>query len=101
MTIDELNKKIKDFCMDVGAPDTSTILFENPGYETAFIGLDTNYRAVYSYNKMIQFLMESDGLTEEEAAHFISYNTIRACAYIQNPPIILESEFEDEEENFH
>ena len=89
--IEELKQEILDFCEELGAEET--LLFENPGYETAFIGLDTNYRAIYSHNKMVEFLMKVDGMTEEEAIEFIDYNTIRACAYMENAPIILESEF--------
>ena len=33
--------------------------------------------------------MDEDGMTYEDAVDFIEYNTVRACAYIENAPIIL------------
>ena len=40
-------------------------------------------------NKMVEWLMETDGMTQEDAVDFIDYNTIRALPYFTNSPIIM------------
>lgn len=67
-----------------------SVVFENPDYDEAIIGVSENGSVIYDYDLMIQHLVESDGMTEEEAVEFIDYNTIRAIPYAPNPkPIIM------------
>lgn len=63
------------------------VIFENPDYEDAFIGISHDGRAVYDFEKMILCLC--DCMDEIEAIEFIEYNTIRALPYYENSPIIL------------
>lgn len=65
------------------------VIFENPSYDSAFIGISNNDRAVYDYDLMIEYLVNIDGMSEEEAADFISYNTIRSLSYVENSPIVV------------
>lgn len=65
------------------------VVFENPDYADAFIGISTDGRAVYSYDDMIACLMEEDGMTEEDAVDFIEFNTVRSLPYYGNSPIIV------------
>lgn len=66
------------------------IIFRNPDYDSAIIGVSTDNQAVYDYDKMVEHLVNNEGMTEEEAADFISYNTVRALPYMgENHPIIL------------
>lgn len=69
--------------------DEPVVIFENPSYESALIGVTTDYRAVYDYDLMVASLVEEDGMTGEEAEDFISYNTVRALPYMNNAPIIM------------
>lgn len=64
---------------------------DNPSYVTAAIGTEEiSGRVIYDYEKMVEFLMETDGMTYEDAAEFIDYNTIRAIPYMgESAPIIL------------
>lgn len=67
-----------------------TIVFDNPDYVDAFIGVDLNDRAVYDYDKMIECLMNEDNMTAEDAAEFIDFNTIRSLPYMsEKSPIII------------
>ena len=70
------------------------IVFDNPSYETAIVGYDihTN-RIIYDYELMIDYLIENEQMSEEEAVEFIDYNTIRSLDYIENAPIILNRIF--------
>lgn len=62
----------------------------NYGYDTALIGVSHDNRAVYDYGKMVEWLINSEGFTEEEAVDWIDYNTIRALGYMgEESPIIV------------
>lgn len=39
--------------------------------------------------KMVTYLVEKQGMSEEEAVDWIDYNTIRALAYYDKAPIIM------------
>ena len=84
-TLDEL----KEYLCDRGYEET--IVFDNPSYVTAAIGTEeSSGRVIYDYEKMVEFLMETDGMTYEDAAEFIDYNTIRAIPYMgMSAPIVL------------
>lgn len=60
----------------------TSIVLEEPAYETAIIGITDEGAVVYDYDKMIQYLVDKDGMTDEDAIDFISYNTIRAIPYM-------------------
>ena len=50
------------------------IIFDNPSYDDALIGITTNNRAVYDYYKMIEWLVAKENMDYEEAADFIQWN---------------------------
>ena len=57
---------------DYGYEDV--VVFDNPSYDTAFIGVTFENNAVYDYQKMIEYLITELEMTEEEAADFIQWN---------------------------
>lgn len=62
----------------------------NYSYDDALIGVTDDGRAVYNYELMIEWLMNEEGWTDEEAVDFIEYNTIRAIPYFgEGAPIII------------
>jgi len=65
------------------------VVFENPSYEGALIGVTSDRRAIYDIEKMVDSLMAESGMTDDEAIEFIDYNTIRACGYIANSPVVM------------
>lgn len=68
------------------------ILFDNMSYDGSIIGVTTDGRVVYDYDKMVEELMEDENCSYEEAADWIDYNTIRALPYAgENGPIIMYS----------
>ena len=82
--------KNKDSLMDQGFENF--IIFENPDYDSAIIGITENNQVVYDYEKMIEYLMQEDDMDYEEAVDFISYNTIRSLPYAgEGAPIIMYS----------
>ena len=65
------------------------LIFDNPSYEDAFIGITEDGRAVYDYDLMVACLVKEDGMSEEEATDFISYNTIRSLPYYEDSPVVM------------
>jgi hypothetical protein len=59
-------------------------------YDSALIGVTDDNRAVYDYEKMAEWLVKEQDFSEEEAADWISYNTMRALPYFgEDAPIIM------------
>lgn len=76
---------VKELILDAGYEDV--IVFEEPSYDTAFIGVTTDNRAVYDYDKMLEWLVNKEGMDWDEAADFISYND--SFYYGEGYPLIL------------
>lgn len=81
------SREMRDLLVEMGYEDLT--VFENPDYDSAIIGVSHDNRVIYDYEKMVEFLMEKDGMTYEDAAEFIDFNTIRAIPYFPNGPIVL------------
>lgn len=78
----------RELLLDNGLDDA--IIFENPDYDAAIVGVSHDDRVIYDYDKMVQCLMEEDGMTSLEAADFIGYNTLRAIQYAgEGAPIVM------------
>lgn len=58
-----------------------TITLENYSYDDALIGVTHDGRAIYDYDKMVEWLIEHEGMTQEDAVEWIDYNTLRALPY--------------------
>lgn len=66
------------------------IVFDNMSYDGSIIGVTTDDRVVYSYDKMVEELMQDEEWSYENAVEWIDYNTIRALPYAgPNGPIIM------------
>ncbi len=78
----------QDLC-DLGYEDV--VVFENEDYDGCIVGVTNNNEAVYSKPRMVQWYMEKNHCSEEEALEWIEYNTEGACGF-EGSPIILEVE---------
>lgn len=59
-------------------------------YDTALIGVTEDGRAVYDYNLMVEWLVEEEDMTEEEAIEWIDFNTLRALPYFgEGAPVVM------------
>ena len=83
LTINDINIFAEENGLEI------TIL-DNPSYESAIVGLSSNYEVIYDYDLMIEYLIK-DGMSLDDAIDFIEYNTMRAIPYVhsRNKPIIL------------
>lgn len=77
----------RDWLCELGYEDS--IIFDSPSFDEAIIGVSTDGRVIYDYQKMIVHLAHSEEMTYEEAADFIDYNTIRSLPYQENTPIVV------------
>lgn len=65
-------------------------ILKDYSYDDALIGVTEDGRAIYDFEKMVTWLVETEGFTEEEAVEWIEYNTLRALPYFgENAPIVL------------
>ena len=78
--------KNRDLLLDMGYD--KSIVFENPDYDEAIIGVSDNGRVIYDYDLMIQHLIEKHDMDVDEAADFISYNS-SFSSYVDQYPIIM------------
>lgn len=58
-------------------------------YDGSIVGVTTDGRVVYDYDKMVEELMEDEGWSYEEATEWINYNTIGGLPCDKNGPIIM------------
>lgn len=73
---------------DLGYDDA--IVFENPDYDSAIIGVSYDGRIIYDYDLMVHHLMDIDEMTEMDAVDFIDYNTLRSISYAgELAPIVM------------
>lgn len=69
-----------------------TVVLESPDYLSAIEGVSEDGRLIYSYDKMVEHLMQVENMSCEDAMEFIDYNTIRALPYAgEKAPIISYS----------
>ena len=68
----------------------NAIIFENPDYDSAIIGISDDDRVIYDYDKMLAHLMDVYGMDMMEAADVISYDTLGALPNAgQFGPIVM------------
>lgn len=79
-----------DKLLDYGYEDVP--IFDGEDYDDALIGITSDNRAVYEFEKMVDCLMNKYGWSDIDAIEWIEYNTIRALPYFgANAPIIMYS----------
>lgn len=67
------------------------VILENSSFDNFIIGVTLDDKLIYDYDKMIEELIEDDGMSFDEAMEWIDYNTIRALPYADSmAPIIVQ-----------
>ncbi len=68
----------------------NVVVFDNPSYDEALIGVSEDNRAVYDYDKMVVWLAVTWGISKEDAIEWVEYNTLRALPYCgEAAPIVM------------
>jgi hypothetical protein len=66
------------------------MVLSNYSYDDALIGVTEDNRAVYDFDLMVEWLVQHEGFSEEDAVEWIEYNTLRALPYAgETAPIIM------------
>lgn len=74
--------------LDAGYEDVKYLI--DYSYDDALIGITVDNRAVYDFDKMVEWLMNNEEFEMDEAIEWIEYNTIRAIPYMgDGAPIIM------------
>lgn len=77
----------EEICM-LGGEDA--LMFDNPDFDNAVIGVTTDGKVVYDYDKMVMDMAERDEVSLLDAAEFIDYNAIRSIPYAGGQaPIVM------------
>ncbi len=67
------------------------VVFTDFGYDSALIGVTLDNRAVYDFDKMVDWLRFNQGFEYDEAVEWIDYNTLKVISYAgRNAPIIMQ-----------
>lgn len=78
----------REIIEEMGYPEA--VVFDDPEYDDAIIGITEEGSVVYDYDAMVESLMNQDQISREDAVEFIDYNTIRAVPYAPDPkPVIM------------
>ena len=78
----------REILCEMGYEDA--VIFENPDYDSAIIGISDDNRVIYDYDKMVANLMDVDGMEMLDAVEFIDYNTLKVLPYTgDSGPIIM------------
>lgn len=81
------HSKAEDRLFDIGHDDIKLL----DGYESALIGVDTEGRAIYDYDLMVQWLMEEESMDFDTAVLWMEQNTIAAIPYMgEGYPIVMQ-----------
>jgi hypothetical protein len=73
----------------------------NYSYDKALIGVTDDGRAVYDYELMVEWLMDAEGWSYEDAAEWVSYNTLRTLPYMGEDAPIVINRLEDVDIKLH
>lgn len=88
VNVDEYTRSSWEVLLDNGYEDV--VIFQNYSYDDALIGVSEDGRAIYDYDAMVEWLIQTESFTEWQAVDWIDYNTIRALPYIgPDAPIIM------------
>jgi hypothetical protein len=66
------------------------------GFDEAILGVDDRSRSIiYSISKCLGILMERDGMSEEVAEEFFSYNVLGSLGIGENAPIWCDDTYKE------
>jgi hypothetical protein len=85
------NETLVDWTEYLEGTEQSVLLAD--GFDQAFLGVVFEWgppRAVYSYEKCVNVLIERDKMTQEEALEYMEYNVVGAYVGEQTPIFVRE-----------
>ena len=90
MTNLDIKHQIADLIGDDQDVLNTIIILEGDEFADGFIGLSTDNRAVYAYDKLVDSLSRFNNWSTDEAIDWLEYNTIRSLPYLgDKSPIVI------------
>ena len=84
-----MNMETREILIESGYEDAA--ILDVPDLDDAIIGVTDDGNVVYDYEKMVNVLMEEDGLSRFEAIDLIEHKILSEIPNIEvNPPIIMK-----------
>ena len=90
----KLERTAEQILEDNGYDADDIVLLKDESYDSALIAVTDDFRAVYSYDKMVEWYMEKNGCTAEEAMEWIDRNTMKDIQYAGDGAPIVVKEME-------
>lgn len=82
------DKELEQMLLDNDLEGTS--FFTGDNYATAILGYTEDGNLVYSYDSMVDWLMDNDDMDDISAREWIDYNVIRTIPYMgEKKPVIV------------
>lgn len=86
--MDARRKALDEFLSEMYGDDV--VHFDGPEFDGGIVGVTTDGRLVYSYEKLVESLAEANGWSREDAIDWVEFNTIRSLPYIgKRAPIVM------------
>lgn len=80
--------RVGKLLLDNDLTDTPYLVDED--YKDAILGYTDDKRLVYSYEKMVKYLVDNNGLKEDDAMDYIDYNVVGMLKSMgEKSPIIV------------
>lgn len=77
-----INKQLRENLKEYGEQnDVAIEIMDNPSFDNSIVGITTEHKLVYDYNKMVAEYMKDEHCKREVAIEFINYNTMRDLPY--------------------
>lgn len=81
-------KALDEFLSETYGDDV--VHFDGPEFDGGIVGVTTDGRLVYSYEKLVESLAEANGWSREDAVDWIEFNTLRSLPYIHGKaPVVM------------
>ena len=78
----------EEILLDAGYEDVKYLVTES--YDDALIGVSYDGRAIYDFDKMVEWLVKKYGWSDIESIEWIEFNTLRALPYMgSDAPIVM------------
>lgn len=86
--MDARRKALDEFLSEMYGDDV--VHLDGPEFDGGIVGVTTDGRLVYSYEKLVGSLTEANRWSQEDAIDWIEFNTIRSLPYIgERAPIVM------------
>ena len=67
-----------------------TAYFTNPSFDDAILGVSDDGKLIYDYDLMLDYMVNKEDCSYEDAIDWVEYNTIRTIPYMGGKaPIIM------------